>query len=171
MYQKRPAKGRAVGMAYYTSNANQKLPRYFDADPVEALVEYEFEDGSRGGNVQYTNEYTGFSGTGYASYPTDIGWGVFAQIDDIFIPKDDTYKIKILYSSAQERTLRVVSRESNNGTQTGLIAQQVFPSTGGNSSWNFLEIDMPFNAGESNALRVIALEDQGVQLDWIHVTQ
>ena len=108
---------------------------------------------------------------GYASYPTNIGWGVFAQIDDIFIPKDDTYKIKILYSSAQERTLRVVSRESNNGTQTGLIAQQVFPSTGSNSSWNFLEIDMPFNAGESNTLRVIALEDQGVQLDWIHVTQ
>ena len=160
------------GWQYYTSNANQKLPRYFDADPVEALVgRYEFEDGSRGGNVQYTNEYAGFSGTGYASYPTDIGWGVFAQIDDIFIPKDDTYKIKILYSSDQERTLRVESRESNNGTQTGLSAQQVFPSTGGNSSWNFLEIDMLFNAGESNTLRVIALEDQGVQLDWIHVTQ
>ena len=44
------------GWQYYTSNANQKL-RYFDADPVEALVgRYEFEDGSRGGNVQYTNE-------------------------------------------------------------------------------------------------------------------
>ena len=157
---------------YYTSNANQKLPRYFDADPVEALVgRYEFEDGSRGGNVQNANQYAGYSGTSYASYPTNLGWGVFAQIDDIFIPKDDTYKIKILYSSEQERTLRVVSRESNNGNQTGLIAQQVFPSTGGNSSWNFLEIDMPLNAGESNTLRVIALEEQGVQLDWIHVTQ
>ena len=157
---------------YYTSNANQQLPRYFDADPVEALVgRYEFEDGSRGGNVQNTNQYAGYSGTSYASYPTNLGWGVFAQIDDIFIPKDDTYKIKILYSSEQDRTLRVVSRESNNGNQTGLIAQQVFPSTGGNSSWNFLEIDMPLNAGESNTLRVIAFEEQGVQLDWIHVTQ
>ena len=100
-----------------------------------------------------------------------MGAGVGAQIDDIFIPKDDTYKIKIFYASDQERVLRVVSRESNNGTQAGLIAQQIFPSTGGNSSWNFLEIDMPFNAGESNTLRVIALEDQGVQLDWIHVAQ
>ena len=174
MYQNTPA---SKGMGpwsgqYYTSNLNQKLPRSFDADPVEALVgRYEFEDGSRGGNVQYTNEYAGFSGTGYAHYPTNLGWGVFAQIDDIFIPKDDTYKIKIFYASDQERVLRVVSRESNNGTQAGLIAQQIFPSTGGNSSWNFLEIDMPFNAGESNTLRVIALEDQGVQLDWIHVTQ
>jgi hypothetical protein len=157
---------------YYTSNTAQKLPRSFDAGPVEALVgRYEFEEGSRGGNVLYTNEYAGFSGTGYAQYPTNLGWGVFAQIDDIFIPKDDAYKIKILYSSEQDRTLRVVSRESNNGTQIGLIAQQIFPATGGNSSWNFLEIDIPFNAGESNTLRVIALEDQGVQLDWIHVTQ
>lgn len=156
---------------YYTSNANQKLPRYFDADPVEALVgRYEFEDGSRGGNVQNANQYAGYSGTSYASYPTNTGWGVFAQVDDIFIPKDDTYKIKIHYSSDQPRTLRIVSRDNSN-QQSGLVAQQIFPSTGGNSSWSTLDINVPFLAGETNSLRIIALEDQGVQLDWIHVTQ
>ena len=54
MYQNTAAKGMGPwGWQYYTSNANQKLPRYFDADPVEALVgRYEFEDGSRGGNAR-----------------------------------------------------------------------------------------------------------------------
>ena len=131
---------------------------------------YEFEDGSRGGNVQNANQYAGYSGTSYASYPTNTGWGVFAQVDDIFIPKEDTYKIKIHYSSDQPRTLRIVSRDNNN-QQSGLVAQQIFPSTGGNSSWSTLDINVPFLAGETNSLRIIALEDQGVQLDWIHVTQ
>ena len=91
--------------------------------------------------------------------------GVFSLRSMIFSSlKMILTKIKIFYSSEQERTLRVVSRDSNNGTQTGLISQQVFPSTGGNSGWNFLEMDIPFSAGESNSLRVIALEDQGVQL-------
>lgn len=156
---------------YQTQWPNSMYTRSFDEDPVEALIgRYEFENGTKGGNVQYTSIYPGYSGNGYASFPSEVGWGVFAQINSIYIPKDDTYKIKIHYSSEEERALRIVSR-NNEGAQTGMITEQIFPSTGGNSSWSTLEINIPFHAGETNDLRIIALSNQGVNLDWIHITQ
>ena len=46
-----------MGMGYWqTTQPNNMTDRYFDLDPVEALVgRYEFEDGNQVGNVQVAN--------------------------------------------------------------------------------------------------------------------
>ena len=158
--------------AYWqTTQPNNMLDRYFDLDPVEALIgRYEFEDGIKGGGVEYSSDNPGFSGNGYADFPLDqIGFGVFAQISDIYIPKTGSYKIRIHYAANENKILRIVSRNGSD-IQTGLIAAQLLPSTGGFNSWNTEEIIINFEAGESNNIRIYAIEQPGVQLDWIHIT-
>ena len=97
---------------------------------------------------------------GYADYPSNqTGFTVFAQINSIYVPKTGTYKIKIHYASDEDKILRIVSRKPNTDPllepiQTGLVSQQLFPSTGGLGSWDTIEILVDFEAGESNDLRI-----------------
>ena len=162
---------------WQTTQPNNMQDRYFDLDPVEALIgRYEFEDGNTGGGVQYNSNNPGYSGSGYADYPSNqTGFTVFAQINSIYVPKTGTYKIKIHYASDEDKILRVVSRKPNTDPllepiQTGLVSQQLFPSTGGLGSWDTIEILVDFEAGESNDLRIYAIEQSGAQLDWLHIT-
>jgi endoglucanase len=158
------------GMGPWTS-AEQNNPdqRYFDADPAEALVgRYEFEDGTSGGGVTSESDYAGFTGTGYAAFPTNTGVAVWARAEDLYIPADTNYLVQIHYASDTARELRLVSRNDTTTVQT--INNVLFPATGGLNSWQTLEIEVAFTAGELGNLKVVATPDPGVNLDWLRIT-
>jgi hypothetical protein len=148
-----------------TTEKNNPELRYFDADPVEALIgRYEFEAGSKGGGVATAATAAGFTGTGYAAFPAATGPGVWARVDGIYIPDTGTYVVQIHYASAVARTLRLVSNAEE-------ITAQVFPATGSSNSWKTLEIPVSFAAGELAELTVVAAADEGVELDWLKITK
>jgi hypothetical protein len=169
MYQNTPA---AKGMGPWTNTEkNNPSTRYFDADPVEALIgRYEVEGGSVGGGVTTETTYAGYTGSGYRAFPAGTGLGVYAQIDNMYIPKTDTYAVQIHYASDTTRTLRLVSR-NDAGTTVQTITGQVFPATGGLNSWQTLEVQVDFEAGDLASLRIIADPDEGVNLDWIKLSE
>lgn len=169
MYQNSPS---SKGMGPWT-NAEIYNPaqRRFDADPVEALIgRYEFEDGSRGGGVGHDSANAGFTGTGYAAFPTNTGVAVWARVDGIYIPKDDTYTVQIHYATEASRSLRLVSRNDSAMT-VRTLNNVLFPATGGSSSWRTLALQVDFEAGESADLKIVATPDEGVQLDWLRIEQ
>ncbi len=157
------------GMGPWTTvEQNHPEQRTFDADPVEALIgRYEAENGSRGGDVSPSAEYAGFTGTGYAAFPTGSGVGTWARVENIYIPASTNYTVKIHYASEVDRSLRLVSRNDTATVQT--LNNLLFPATGGLNSWRTLEVSIAFEAGESGNLKVVATPDPGVNLDWIHV--
>ena len=158
------------GMGPWTNTEkNDPSTRYFDADPAEALIgRYEFEDGSRSTGVFYDDTAAGFTGTGYAAFPSSTGAAYWARVDNIYIPKTDTYAVQIHYASAADRDLRLVSR-NDSGTTIQTISDLSFPATGGSNSWQTLEVQVDFEVGELADLKIVALPDQGVQLDWLKV--
>jgi hypothetical protein len=164
--------GTAKGMGPWTSNEiNNPGLRTFEDDPVEAMIgRYEFEDGSRGGGVLTESTHAGYTGSGYSAFPTNTGSGVWARIDDIYIPRDDTYTLQLHYASAVDRTLRIVSRNDDDAN-VEVISAQLFPATGGFNSWKTLAVPVAFQAGHTNDLKVVALDDEGVQLDWLRITK
>jgi hypothetical protein len=52
-----------------------------------------------------------------------------------------------------------------------VISAQLFPATGGFNSWKTLAVPVAFQAGHTNDLKVVALDDEGVQLDWLRITK
>jgi len=162
----------AKGMGPWSSTErNNPATRHFDPDPVEALIgRYEFEEGSKGGGVFFDDTYAGFAGTGYAVFPTNTGAAVWARIEDIYIPANDTYKLLIHYASEITRTNRIVSHNGE-GNTVGIIKNQIFPATGGFNNWGTMELFIDFEAGPSNDLKIVARNDQGVHLDWLRVTK
>lgn len=160
----------AKGMGPWNDDEkNDPSLRVFDPEPLEALIgRYEFEDGSRGGAVSWVDTFPGFTGTGYASFPQDTGFGTWARADSIYIPKSDTYVVNIHYSSAVDRTVRLV-------TGAEALTDVLFPATGGPDSWDTLRVKIAFNASTSadldnESLKVVALPDPGPNLDWVHIT-
>ena len=169
MYQN-ALSSKGMGPWVYNQQIQNPETRSFDPDPLEALVgEYEFEDGTSGGNVSFSTNTPGFKGVGYAEFPTETGDGIFAKINNIYIPKDDTYAVKVHYASAATRSLRLVTRDDN-GTTVQRLDEQSFPATGGTDSWATHTIYINFSEGDDAEFRVVALPDAGVHLDWIHIT-
>ncbi len=169
MYQNTPS---SKGMGPWThTELYNPTRRRFDADPVEALIgRYEFEEGSRGGGVSYVSVHAGFTGAGYASFPTDTGVAVWARVDGIYVPRDDTYTVQIHYATEMPRSLRLVSRNDLAATvQT--LDNVLFPATGGSNSWRTLAVPLDFEAGEFADLKVVATPGEGVQLDWLRIEQ
>jgi endoglucanase len=168
MYQNQNS-SKGMGPWVYSEQIVNPEQRSFDAEPLEALVgHYEFENGTTGGGVSIANDEPGYKGTGYASFPASTGTAVWARAESIYIPKDDTYAVKIHYASASDRLMRLVSRNDTLGTvQT--IDSQLFPATGGNDSWSTLTVNVLFEAGEEADLKLVATPNEGVNLDWIRI--
>ena len=144
--------------------------RAFDPDPLEALVgHYEFEDGSHGGGVSEQSVLPGYKDRGYKAFPENTGAGVWAQAQEIYVPATDTYEVKIHYSSAETRNLRVVSR-NDLGTAVETIESQLFPATISADSWSTLSVNLALEAGDAASIRIVATPDSGVNLDWIEIT-
>ena len=168
MYQNQNS-SKGMGPWIYSQQIINPEQRSFDAEPLEALVgHYEFENGTTGGGVSVANTEPGFKGTGYLAYPTSTGASVWARAESIYIPKNDTYAVKIHYASASDRLLRLVSRNDALGTVQTLDSQ-LFPATGGNDSWSTLTVNVLFEAGDEADLKIVATPDVGVNLDWIRI--
>ena len=159
------------GMGPWTSTEiNNPDQRYFDADPVEALIgRYEFEEGSKGGSVSTSTNYAGYTGTGYRAFTATTGVGEWARVDGIYIPTNGTYTVKIHYAADTASDLRLVSRNDTTTVQT--LNNVTFPATGGLNSWKTLEVDVDFEVGELGNLNIVATPDEGVNLDWIRITE
>ncbi|MBI9019760.1 MAG: cellulase family glycosylhydrolase, partial [Verrucomicrobia bacterium] len=143
--------------------------RSFDADPLEALTgRYEVEEGANAGGVTVESTYAGFTGTGYAAFPTNTGAATWVRVENIFTPVATNYTVKIHYASVSNRLMRLVVR--NDTTTTHTLDNQLFPATGGLNSWSTLNVPLPFEAGELGNLKFVATPDPGVQLDWIQIT-
>lgn len=169
MYQNQDS---SKGMGPWTSTEqNNPSTRTFDADPVEALIgRYEFEDGSVGGGVAAASAYAGYTGTGYRAFPTNTGVAVWARVDGIYIPANDTYTVQIHYAADTTNDLRLVSR-NDSGATVHTVNDQTFPATGGLNSWKTIEIPVNFEAGDAADLKIVAIPDEGVNLDWLKITQ
>ena len=157
---------------WQTTQPNNMTDRYFDPDPVEALIgRYEFESGNEVGNVQESNFYPGFSGESYieflANEPND--YGSFSQLNSIYIPKTDTYKVNIHYAANTNHILRLVSKNGDDETSSTNVA---FNATGGLNSWNTHEIELPFQNSETNSLRIVSPfgSTDKILLDWLHIS-
>jgi endoglucanase len=159
------------GMGPWTSNEiNNPDQRYFDADPVEALIgRYEFEEGSKGGSVSTSTNYAGYTGTGYRAFTAATGVGEWARVDGIYIPTNGSYTVQIHYAAETASDLRLVSR--NDATTVQTLNNVTFPATGGLNSWKTLEVDVDFEAGELGNLNIVATPDEGVNLDWLRITE
>ena len=167
MYQNQNS-SKGMGPWIFSEQIQNPEQRSFDAGPLEALVgHYEFEDGTRGGGVSIANDQPGYKGTGYAAFPAGTGTAVWARAESIYIPKNDTYAVKIHYASDSDRLMRLVSRNDTATVQT--IDSQLFPATGGNDSWSTLTVNVLFEAGEEADLKIVATPDEGVNLDWIRI--
>ena len=171
MYQNEAS---AKGMGAWTQGSSGTIPnpslRAFDPDPVEALVgHYEFEDGSHGGGVSEQSVLPGYKDRGYKAFPESIGAGVWAQAQEIYVPATGTYEVKIHYSSAEARNLRVVSR-NDLGTAVETIESQLFPATISADSWSTLSVNLNLEAGDAASIRIVATPDTGVNLDWVEIT-
>ena len=156
------------GMGPWAWNyAQNPSTRTFDADPLEALVGfYRFKDGSRGGGVYNSQLYPDGSGNVYVDFPETTGVGVWARINSIYVPKNDVYNVIIRYSSELSRKLRLVYTD-----ESGVSVNQevLFPSTISYGVWNSLEIPINLPAGEG-ALKIVAVDEKGVALDWMWLT-
>ncbi len=157
---------------WQTTQPNNMTDRYFDPDPVEALIgRYEFESGNEIGNVQESNFYPGFSGESYieflANEPND--YGSFSQLNSIYIPKTDTYKVNIHYAANTNHILRLVSKNGDDETSSTNVA---FNATGGLNSWDTHEVELPFQNSETNSLRVVSPfgSTDKILLDWLHIS-
>jgi hypothetical protein len=147
-----------------TLQINNPSTRFFKPDPVEALIgRYEAETGSVAGGVATSSAAAGYTGTGYQAFPTGSGSGIWARIDGIYIPQTNAYTVKFHYASETTKNLQLVTSAQTRNNIT-------FPATGGSNSWKTLEVPISFDAGESADLTVVALLDEGVNLDWIQIT-
>ena len=158
---------------WQTTQPNNMTDRYFDSDPVEALVgRYEFEDGNQVGNVQVANYYPGYSGNSYVEFlanePND--YGSFSQINSIYLPKNDIYKINIHYAANTNHTLRLVSKVGENQISSTNV---LFNSTGSLYSWDTREIELEFENSETNSLRLVSPfgSSDKILIDWLHISQ
>ena len=177
MYQNQPA---TKGMGAWTTGSNGTIQnpstRAFDEGPLEALVgHYEFENGNLVGELSVSQEYAGFKGSGYVKFPEDTGNGIFIRTDDLYIPVSDTYAVRIHYSSATARTLRVVSGNLIDGNfapanAVGSAVDHLFPATGADGSWNTETISLYFEAGLAPQLKIVANTEPGVNLDWLEIS-
>ena len=142
--------------------------RAFDPDPVEALVgHYEFENGILVG-VTSSDQLPGYKGSGYITFPETTGSSIFVRTEDLYIPADGTYALKIRYSSSESRTIRLISR--NDADTTVQAVDILFPGTGSTDSWTTQYVHLNFEAGQSAELKIVASPDPGVNLDWIDIT-
>ena len=177
MYQNQPA---TKGMGAWTTGSNGTIQnpstRAFDEGPLEALVgHYEFENGNLVGELSVSQGYAGFKGSGYVKFPEDTGNGIFIRTDDLYIPVSDTYAVRIHYSSATARTLRVVSGNLIDGNfapanAVGSAVDHLFPATGADGSWNTETISLYFEAGLAPQLKIVANTEPGVNLDWLEIS-
>lgn len=121
-----------------------------------------------GGGVAQSAELPGFMGEGYLTFPDATGFAVWARVDGMYIPKDGTYTVKVRYSSAVDRSLRIVSR---NDAEVMVERRDdvLFPATGGPLSWSVVELPVAFEAGEAADLKIVALSEPGVNLDWLRL--
>ena len=177
MYQNQPT---TKGMGAWTTGSNGTIQnpstRAFDEGPLEALVgHYEFENVNLVGGLSVSQEYAGFKGSGYVKFPENTGNGIFIRTDDLYIPVSDTYAVKIHYSSATARTLRVVSGNLIDGNfapanAVGSAVDHLFPATGADGSWNTETISLYFEAGLAPQLKIVANTEPGVNLDWLEIS-
>ncbi|MEC8650606.1 MAG: cellulase family glycosylhydrolase [Verrucomicrobiota bacterium] len=169
MYQNEPS---AKGMGAWTHGPSGTIQnpslRAFDPDPVEALIgHYEFENGILVG-VTLSNQFPGYKGSGYITFPETSGKSIFVRTEDLYIPADGTYALKIRYSSSESRTMRLISR--NDADTTVQVVNILFPGTGSTDSWTTQYVHLNFEAGQSAKLLIVALPDPGVNLDWLDIT-
>ena len=135
---------------------------------MEALVgHYEFENGILVG-VTSSDQFPGYKGSGYITFPETTGSSIFVRTEDLYIPADGTYALKIRYSSSESRTIRLISR--NDADTTVQAVDILFPGTGSTDSWTTQYVHLNFEAGQSAELKIVASPDPGVNLDWIDIT-
>ena len=124
------------------------------------------------GNVQIANYYPGYSGNSYVEFlanePND--YGSFSQINSIYLPKNDIYKINIHYAANTNHTLRLVSKVGENQISSTNV---LFNSTGSLYSWDTREIELGFENSETNSLRLVSPfgSSDKILIDWLHISQ
>jgi hypothetical protein len=153
-----------------TAEKNDPTLRYFHADVVEAmLMRYEAEGGILSGGVSIDTTVPGYTGTGYVTYPGGVGANVYVSVDSMYIPRDDTYTVKIAYATDVDRDVTIQTWDDLGGLVESKIV--TLPSTGSFSSWAVAEVDIDFSAGTAGQFQVIADTVQGPNIDWIDVTK
>lgn len=162
----------AKGMGPWTqTEINNPSLRTFDSDVVDALTTfYEVEGGNQFGDVAVESENSGFTGSGYITFPAGaFGGGVFAN-QTIFIPRRDVYKLTFRYASDVARTINIVTTD-NSGVNAHTIVGETFPATGGFNIWSTHTVNALIEAGDSIIIKLVSASEQGPNIDSFSVTQ
>ena len=162
----------AKGMGPWTSTEiNNPALRTFDSNVVEALTTfYEAEGGNQFGGVAVESTHSGFTGSGYITFPAGVfGGGVFAN-QTIFIPRQDTYALTIRYASDIARKINIITTD-NSGVNAHTIVDEIFPATGGFNVWATHTVNALIEPGDSIIVKLVAVSEQGPNIDSISVTQ
>jgi hypothetical protein len=111
--------------------------RYFDSEPLEALIgSYEFEDYDSNNSL---TAYKGYSGSGYL----DLSQNSPLTVQSVYKPRMSTdYNLQVRYASALDQTVNV--------TVDGVTTSHNFPSTGSLYDWGVKVITVNTNAGEGS---------------------
>jgi hypothetical protein len=153
-----------------TAEKNDPTLRYFHADVVEAmLMRYEAETGILSGGVAVGTTAPGYTGTGYVTYPAGVGANVYVSVDSLYIPRDDTYTVKIAYATDVDRDVTIQTWNDLGGLVDSKVV--TFSSTGSFSSWGIATVDIAFAAGTAGQFQVVADTVQGPNIDWIDITK
>jgi hypothetical protein len=162
----------AKGMGPWTpTEINNPALRTFDSNVVEALTTfYEAEGGNQFGGVAVESTNSGFTGSGYVTFPAGVfGGGVFAN-QTIFIPRQNTYALTFRYASDVARKINIITTD-NGGVNAHTIVDEIFPATGGFNVWATHTVNALIEPGDSIIIKLVAAGEQGPNIDSISVTQ
>ena len=162
----------AKGMGPWTSTEiNNPALRSFDSDVLDALIPfYQAEDGNQFGGVAIESTHSGFTGSGYISFPSnDFGGGVFAK-QTIFIPRQDVYALTFRYASDIARNINIVTTD-NNGVNAHTVTNETFPATGGFNVWSTHTVNALIEPGDDIIIKLVAASEQGPNIDSISISR
>lgn len=115
-----------------------------------------------GGAAVSTSGASGYTGTGFVTFPASGGVAEFAYVDG---GSGGSKALTIRYANASSTARAGVVRI--NGASYPLV----FPSTGSWSRWSTLSVTIPFAAGSSNVLRLESTGHDLANIDWLLVAK
>jgi YVTN family beta-propeller protein len=126
---------------------------------------YEAEDGTLSGGVVARSDRAGFSGSGFANYPSAIGPGVKVSRNDVAIGKAGTYAVQVRFANGDATGSRKLSLHVNGGAAQTLT----FPGAGSWDAWHTVSANVSLNAGANTIDLVADAGTQGPNIDGLLV--
>lgn len=137
------------------------------SQPVNVIVNpagysavYQAEDAILSGETISESSNVGYNGTGYANSPTDGGSILFKNVDG-GSGSMAVLRIRFALGAADPRTGVL--------TVNGASQEIAFPSTGGWTTYNTIDLPFPFDAMESNTVEITTIGEDLANIDEIAI--